>query len=99
MTWKLSYYDEVRTDVRDAKKWYNERQKGLEKRFAEDVKQCIAQLQKNPFHYEVRYKNVRFAYCSIFPYAVQFYINESASQIVIIAVVHQHRHADVAKSR
>lgn len=99
MGWKLAYYDEVLLDVRDARKWYFDQQKGLEKRFAEDVKKCIARLQKNPLNYEVRYKQVRLAYCTVFPYAIHFYIDEPAKQLVVIAIVHQHRHPDFAKSR
>jgi hypothetical protein len=83
MAWKLTYYDEVRLDVRDAKDWYYKRQKGLEKRFAKDVKDCIGRLKENPYHYEIKYKKVRTALCSVFPYAVHFYINESSGQLVI----------------
>ncbi|HEY2582096.1 MAG TPA: type II toxin-antitoxin system RelE/ParE family toxin [Mucilaginibacter sp.] len=99
MTWKLTYYDEVAFDVRDAKKWYFKQQKGLEKQFAEDVKKCLNRLQKDPLHYEVRYRQVRIAYCTIFPYAIHFYTDEPAEQIVIIAIVHQHRNPAVAKNR
>jgi plasmid stabilization system protein ParE len=99
MAWKLAYYDEARLDVRNAKKWYHKQQKGLEKRFADDVKLCIKRLQKNPLHYEVRYRHVRIAYCEIFPYAIHFYIDEAAKQLVIIAIVHQHRHPSITKKR
>jgi plasmid stabilization system protein ParE len=99
MSWKLSYYDEVKFDVRDAKKWYFKQQPGLEKRFATDVKQTLARMQQNPLHYEVKYRNVRTALCGVFPYAIHFYIDEPGSQLVVIAVVHQHRHPDFSKDR
>jgi plasmid stabilization system protein ParE len=99
MGWKLTYYDEVALDVREAKDWYYRQQKGLEKRFAADVKNCIKRLQKNPLHYEVRYKKVRIAYCTTFPHAVHFYVDETANHLVIIAIVHQHRHPEFAKKR
>ena len=73
--------------------------KGLEKLFADDVKKCISRLQKNPYHYEVKYKQVRTALCTIFPYAIHFYIDEAAQQLVIIAIVHQHRDPKVARNR
>jgi plasmid stabilization system protein ParE len=99
MVWRLAYYDEVILDIRDAKKWYFEQQKGLEKRFAEDVKKCISRIQKNPLHYEIRYRQVRLAHCAIFPYAIHFYIDQLSNQLVIIAIVHQHRHPEFAKRR
>lgn len=99
MAWKLAYDDAVKLDVRDAKDWYRKKQKGLEKRFADDVKSCISRLQKKPYHYEVKYRHVREAFCSIFPYAIHFYIDEAVGQLVIIAIVHQHRDPNVTGSR
>jgi len=99
MAWKLAYYDAVKLDVSNAKDWYRKRQKGLEKRFADDVKKCINRLQKNPYHYEIKYRQVRTALCAIFPYAIHFYVDEAAGQLVIIAIVHQHRDPDISLNR
>ena len=99
MIWKLVYYDTVKLDVRDAKDWYFRQQKDLEKRFADDVKNCINRLQKNPYYYEVKYKNVRTALCTTFPYAVHFYIDETIKQLVIIGIIHQHRNPKITLER
>ena len=99
MALALFYYDEAILDIRDAKKWYSEQQKGLEKRFAEDVKQCINRLQKDPLHYEIRYRGVRLTHCATFPYSIHFYIDEPAKRLVIVAIVHQHRRPEFAKRR
>ena len=99
MTWKLTYYDEVKHDVRDAKNWYFKQQPGFEKRFAEDVKQTLERLKKNPLHYEIKYRNVRSALCHVFPYAIHFYINETGGELVIIAIIHQHRDPDFSQMR
>lgn len=99
MAWGLFYFDEALLDIRDAKEWYFKQQKGLEKRFAEDVKQCIYRVQKDPLRYEVKYKGVRLAHCATFPYSIHFYIDEPAKRLVIIAIVHQHRHPEFAKGR
>ena len=50
MAWKLYYYDEVVQDIREAKKWYREQQKGLDSRFTEDIRISINRLQKNPLN-------------------------------------------------
>jgi hypothetical protein len=99
MVWKLYYYAEVTQDVREAKKWYREQLEGLDRRFAEDVKLSINRLQKNPLNYEIKYKNIRIVYCDIFPYAIHFYMNETEKQLVIIAIVHQHRNPEYSKNR
>jgi len=99
MNWRLAYYDYVKQDVREAKNWYFKQQPGLEKRFAEDVKQTLDRMKLNPRHYEIKYRNVRTALCHTFPYAIHFYINEIAGELVIIAIVHQHRDPDFAQDR
>ncbi|MBS1502663.1 MAG: type II toxin-antitoxin system RelE/ParE family toxin [Bacteroidetes bacterium] len=71
----------------------------LDRRFADDVKVTISKLQKNPLHYKPRYRNVRVAYCDIFPYAVHFYMVESLRRIVIVAIVHQHRDPNYPANR
>jgi hypothetical protein len=43
------------------------KQKGLDKRFADDVKKCITRLQKNPYLYAVKYRQLRIVLCTIFP--------------------------------
>jgi len=99
MALKLFYYDEVGQDIREARKWYREQQLGLDNRFAADVKLSISRLQKNPLNYEVKYRNVRIAYCDIFPYGIHFYIDEAATQLIIIAIVHQQRNPEYSKKR
>ena len=99
MAWKLTYYEQVNEDVKEAKKWYFKKQPGLEKRFAEDVKQTLDRLKKNPLHYEIKYRNVRTALCRVFPYAIHFYMDELAGQLVVIAIVHQHRDPDFSQKR
>jgi len=92
MTWNLYYYAKVEVDLISAKKWYRLQQvAGLDVRFAAEVKKAINKIKKEPFIYEVRYKNVRIAYLNVFPFGVHYYINESETTITIIAILHQHR--------
>jgi plasmid stabilization system protein ParE len=99
MPYSLFYFSDVKQDVKEAKTWYKEQQDGLEKRFADSIKTAISKLQKNPFAYAVRYKNIRIAHPKIFPYGIHFYTDETKKQIVIIAIVHNKRHPDIAEKR
>jgi plasmid stabilization system protein ParE len=87
----LHYYDAVKIDLIEVKSWYKNQKAGLEKDFAREVKACIHRLQKNPLHYEIKYRNVRTAFTEVFSYAIHFYIDEPKKQIVIIAIIHQGR--------
>lgn len=99
LSWRLFYYDEVKIDIKEAKQWYNNKQKGLEKRFAKNIKSAIVRLQKNPLVYETRYKNVRIVYPDVFPYSIHFYLNEQSRKIVIIAILHQSRNPEYSQGR
>ena len=48
MPYSLAYYREAKKDISEAKLWYYNQQKGLEKRFAGDVKNAIIRLRANP---------------------------------------------------
>lgn len=85
MIYSLYYYDAVKTDIIEAKDWYKKQQPGLEKRFAVEVKNCLKRVQNNPLNYEIKYKNVRTAFTSVFPYAIHFYLDDAKQQLIIIA--------------
>lgn len=99
MPYKLTYFDEVRQDVREAKAWYKKQQNGLEKRFAQAIKSAITQLAKMPKANAVRYNNVRIAHSKKFPYAIHYYIDATIGYIVIVAIVHTARNPDVSQGR
>ncbi|WP_257670990.1 hypothetical protein [Parapedobacter tibetensis] len=44
MAWRLTYFEEVANDIRDAKEWYKEKRPGLEKRFATATKATIRRI-------------------------------------------------------
>jgi plasmid stabilization system protein ParE len=99
MPYKLTYFDEARSDIKEAKVWYKKQQPGLEKRFAFSVKSAIKHLATMPTVHAVRYKNVRIALLKTFPYAIHYYIDDSNDFIVIVAIVHAARNPDVSQSR
>ena len=47
MSYKLVYFEEVKTDIKDAKDWYRKQKKGLEKRFAAAIKNAIINLKND----------------------------------------------------
>lgn len=99
MLYSLRYFDDAREDVRKAKVWYKEQKPGLEKRFSEAIKTAILKLHKYPLAYSVRYKNIRIIHPKTFPYGIHYYLEDTTSQIVIIAIVHNKRHPDTFQKR
>lgn len=99
MPYKIVYFDEVKLDIKEAKDWYRLQVKGLEKRFAQDIKAAILRLKDRPTVHAIRYKNIRIAHPDVFPYAIHFYIDELSQTIVITAIVHNSRNPLFSQKR
>jgi hypothetical protein len=88
MSFTVLYHRAVEHDISEAKNWYKNRQKGLEKRFTSEVKLTLLQLSKNPLLFETKYRGVRVAHTKIFPFGVHFHCNEVTKIITILGVFH-----------
>jgi mRNA-degrading endonuclease RelE of RelBE toxin-antitoxin system len=78
-------------DAKEARKWYNQQQKGLGKTFTEDVKNTISSVEQNPYFGSVKYNNIQTAACKTFPYALHYEIDETNNIVRIVAVFHFSR--------
>ena len=99
MAYEIRFFDEVLTDVVEAKRWYKDQRDGLEMNFAMAVEQALEQIKKMPTAYSIRYKTVRITHTKVFPYNIHFYIDEKNEQIVVTAIVHNKRHPSIANKR
>jgi plasmid stabilization system protein ParE len=99
MAYTLQYFDEVETDVQQAKTWLKEQKEGLEIDFAAAIEKAIEYILEAPKTYAVRYNKIRMAHPKRFPYNIHFYIDEPNTTVVITAIVHSKRHPKVAKKR
>ena len=93
------YFDQVFTDVQEAKIWYKEQKEGLEVRFAGAIETAIQKVLETPTSYAPRYKNVRIAHPKTFPYNIHFYIDEVNETVVFTAIVHNKREPKFAMNR
>ena len=97
--YKVVVLELVKTDVREARRWYNQQQPGLGKRFNQDMTATLRKIANNPAAFAVRYKVIRLAHFNTFPYAAHFYIDEQNDNVYITAILHVSRHPDVPKDR
>ena len=88
MKYQIIYHTDAENDIRQAKKRYKEQQLGLEKRFALAVKETIKYIIGNPFLFEVKYKNTRVAFTSVFPFGIHYIFNETTNTITILTILH-----------
>jgi toxin ParE1/3/4 len=87
MLWSVNITAEAKIDIQEGIHWYNNKQKGLGKRFHKEVKNCIARIEKNPF-YVVKYNQTRCMPIPKFPYLIHFIIEESDKNVIILGILH-----------
>ncbi|HEY2975978.1 MAG TPA: type II toxin-antitoxin system RelE/ParE family toxin [Pyrinomonadaceae bacterium] len=88
---------EAQTDIREATRWYEDREAGLGVRFLREVRTSLERVAENPLMFPVIEEDVRRALLHKFPYSIYFVHEPEAS--AIIAVLHQHRRPGTWKSR
>ena len=76
-------------DVEDAISYYEQKSKGLGKRFYDSFLATLQNIQSHPHHYTFVYSSVRRCMVAKFPYKV-FYLVEQ-EKIFIIGVTHAKR--------
>jgi plasmid stabilization system protein ParE len=81
----------AKQDIKLAATWYNERQRGLGKRFTANVKKKVHYICQNPSALAVRYGDTRTALIETFPYLVHFSVDENKKTVVICAVLSTSR--------
>ncbi len=89
----------AKADISEAALWYNEKQKGLGKRFTAEVREKVHFIKQNPKASNVRYDSVRTAVLNVFPFMIHYTINESNKTMIVSAVFHTSRNPDVWNKR
>ena len=97
--YKIQILKIAKNDINEAKEWYNHQQKGLGKRFVEDMKKTLVAISNNPTSFAIRYLDYRLANFHVFPYAVHFFIVENKSLVIVTAFLHTSRHPDTNRQR
>lgn len=65
---------EAKKDISEAVFWYNSKQKGLSKRFAEEVRSKVWIICENPKTFAVRYDDTRCIILEVFPFMIHYTI-------------------------
>ncbi len=60
----------AKLDISETASWYNSKQKGLGKRFTNEVRSKVLFIRKNPKAVTVRYDDTRCAVLDVFPFMI-----------------------------
>ena len=97
MNRRIFVRDEAQADIREAAKWYEDREPGLGISFIRELRLSLQHITNNPLMFPVIEHEVRRAVLHKFPYSTYFI--EKPDAVVIIAVLHQQRRPRPWKSR
>lgn len=94
---QLVILDTAKAEFAETIAYYNTESEGLGYRFAVEAKRTFARIFQYPQAWPSLTKRTRRCRISGFPYGVVYQAREDV--IVIVAIMHLHRHPDSWKSR
>ena len=94
---KLEFLPEARDEFRDAVDFYEDKEKGLGKRFRAEIWEACTTISDHPLLWREREGGFRRVNCPVFPYYIAYVIRRD--MIVIAAIAHGSRHPDYWKGR
>ena len=89
----------AKNDLSDASKWYEKQQKGLGRRFLNEIKEAFEVICINPECYQIRYDDCRIYFTKIFPFSIHYQYIGDKHEILIKAVFHTARNPQIWKQR
>ena len=89
MTARLVFRRSARSEIVEARDWYNEQRKGLGTEFADGITSAVEKIAVMPTAAPVVLKDIRVRLVDRFPYAIYYRIK--SKYVRILAVVHTSR--------
>lgn len=67
--------------------------------FIKDLFSAFETIRKNPFLFQLKYRNTRVCYLKKFPFGIHYQINNAGKTVEILAVLHMSRNPEIWKNR
>ena len=85
----------AKADLSNASTWYEKQQRGLGKRFLNEMKEAFDTICKMPESSQIRYDDYRIYFTKIFPYGVHYQYIVDKNEIHVKAVFHTARNPQI----
>jgi len=86
--YKVFILPPAKQDISEAAACYNSKQKGLGRRFTQEVSTKVSIIKQNPKTSAVRFKYVRTSLLDVFAFMIHYTIDENKKMVIILAVFH-----------
>ncbi|WP_084362731.1 type II toxin-antitoxin system RelE/ParE family toxin [Roseivirga echinicomitans] len=97
MSYSVIIKPQTENDITEAALWYEFKRSGLGARFLISLDHKLTLIQKRPYLFQERYKNVRFALIKQYPFAIHYFIDDK--RIFVIAVLSTSRNPKIWETR
>ncbi|MBN4047042.1 type II toxin-antitoxin system RelE/ParE family toxin [bacterium AH-315-P13] len=89
MKYTIRFREDSIKDFEDGFIYYKKISIDLANRFHQEFKKRIDEIEQNPLHHQLKYRNIRIVNLKKFPFSIHFIIE--AKVIHIIKILHQKR--------
>ena len=97
MTLRLTFRPEARTELLEARRWYEHQRQGLGAEFSQEADRALGTLLQSPEAFQRVHGEIRRLRLRRFPYAIYFPLVRE--EVVVLAVMHGRRHPRRCRSR
>lgn len=97
MAYTISIAEAAEQDLREAFKWYAEKQPQLGQRFRDHISDSIQYIQNHPLKFQIRYGRIRVYFMNVFPYGIHYRVRDN--HIIIVAVFHTAQNPEHWRNR
>ncbi len=84
MSYKLLIDEEAFKDLEKSIIYYKEVSEKLANKFKKAIKKELNVIEKQPFIYQKRYRDVRITFTKRFPYGIHYVVNNNTVEIIRI---------------
>lgn len=99
MKYKVRLLPDAYLDIREVIDWYNNAKRGLGKKFYQSLKSKLETISRNPFHFQVSYRDARNAMIDKFPYQIHFRVEDLERSVIVFAITHTSRNPIIWKEK
>ncbi len=92
MKYTIVFEEQSKIDFQCSFLYYSNISPSLADRFYEDIKNLTDEIERTPLHFQVRYRSIRIAHLSSFPYSIHFFIERTT--IYVLRILHQKKYYD-----
>ena len=89
----------AKADLSDVSKYYEKQQRGLGKRFLNEMQEAFDTISKMPEGFQIRYDDYCVYFTKTFPYGIHYQYIADKNEVRIKAVFHTARNPQIWEQR